>query len=460
MTNQLSLEHVLNTHYVPITNQPRLLYLLVEVGGGGGRAAGSLPANLSIVVDKSESMHIRLVTDEQFEELARRGLLKEVLVDGVPAWHTDGLPDYILKQFPRKIDRVKDALRAAVEQLRPKDRFALVAFAGQASVLVPSSPATEKRRILDKIEALEQLQLGDDTYMAQGIARGFEEAQQGASSQTVNRMVVLTDGFTLDEPECWHWTERAQAAGVSISTMGLGGEFNHELMIPIAERTGGEAYLLQEPEDVVAAFAAELSSAQAITFRNLELKLRLVQGVELRDAYRVKPAIAHVEELANVGGSYNVPLGDLAEGAPPAVVLELIAPPRPAGTYRLVQTLLAYDDPAGGLAGVKVRGDVVVEYTANPALAAQLEPRVMHVVEAVSAYKLQQRAQHDLEAGDVPSATRRLRAAATRLLDMGEGELAMEMEQQAAELEQGSQANPQRTKKLRYETRKLTQKLD
>lgn len=62
----------------------------------------------------------------------------------------------------------------------------------------------------------------------------------------------------------------------------------------------------------------------------------------------------------------------------------------------------------------------------------------------------------DLAAGDTSGATRRLRAAAIRLLEVGEEELATEMERQAAELEQRGQADPQRSKGLRYETRKLT----
>ena len=102
---------------------------------------------------------------------------------------------------------------------------------------------------------------------------------------------------------------------------------------------------------------------------------------------------------------------------------------------------------------------MVVEYTSDPALVVQQAPQVMRIVEALSAYKLQHGAQQALQEGDVPGATRKLRAAATRLLDMGEDELAAEMELQAAELEQHGQADPQRTKKLRYETRKLTQSM-
>jgi len=457
MAEALSLTCTVNTPALPVTSSQRLVYLLLEVGGGTG--SRSLPVNLALVVDVSESMHIRLASNAQFKELARTGMLQEVLVDGVPAWQSTDIPDEVLARLPRKIDRVKDALRAAVEQLRPGDRFALVAFAGQAITLIPNTAGAKKRRLLDVVDGLDRLQLGDDTYIGRGMALGFEELRQGTSPGRANRLLVLTDGFTLDESECRAWAIRARQAGVPISTMGLGGEFNEDLMIPIADQTGGEAHLLENPEDIPAAFAEELQRAQAVRYRNLELKLRPSQGIAARAVYRVRPSIAPLEVI-DEGGSYTFPLGDLVAGEEPAVLLELLVPPRQAGVYRLVQALLACDDPAGGLAGLKTRADVVVEYTPDPTQAAQVVPRVMHIVEALSAYKLQHRAQADLEAGDVATATRRLRAAATRLLDMGEEKLAAEVAQQAADLEQRGQADPRRTKKLRYETRKLTQKLD
>jgi Ca-activated chloride channel family protein len=241
--------------------------------------------------------------------------------------------------------------------------------------------------------------------------------------------------------------------------MGLGGEFNEELMIPIADQTGGEAYLLEDPEDISPAFAQELQRAQAVRYRNLELKLRFPRGVEVRAAYRVRPSIAPLES-ANEGNSYSFALGDLVAGESPALLLELIVPPRSAGVYRLAQALLACDDPAGGVAGLKTRVDVVVEYTIDPDQVPQRIARVMHVIEALSAYKLQRLAQDDLAAGDVGGATRKLRAAATRLLDMGNETLAAEMEREAENLERRGQVDPMRTKKLRYETRKLTQGLE
>jgi Ca-activated chloride channel family protein len=456
MTESLTLTCTVNTPYLPATGGPRLVYLLLEVGGGID--SGSLPVNLALVVDVSESMHFRLATEAQFEDLARKGLLREVLVDGVPAWQSSGIPREVLTSLPRKIDRVKDALLTAVEQLRANDRFALIAFAGQAVTLIPNTSGAEKRRLLDIVNGLTQLQLGDDTYIGRGMALGFEELERGAGADLADRALVLTDGFTQDEDVCRAEAARARQARIPVSTMGLGGEFNEELMIPIADQTGGEAYLLEDPDDIPEAFAHELQRAQAVRYRGLEVKLRPAHGVEVRAAYRVRPTIAPLEAV-NDDGSYNFSLGDLVSGEEPALLLELIVPPRRSGVYRVAQTLLACDDPAGGSVGLKTRADVVVEYTPDAAQAALQTPDVMHVVEALSAYKLQRRAQTDLEAGDVAGATRKLRAAATRLLDMGEETLAAEMRRQAEELEQHGQADPQRTKRLRYETRKLTQKL-
>ncbi|MEE8390130.1 MAG: VWA domain-containing protein [Anaerolineae bacterium] len=455
MTESLTLTCTVNTPALPITDRQRLVYLLLEVNEQNDAAV--LPVNLALVVDVSESMHIRVATGEQFKELARTGLLQEVLVDGVPAWQSADIPNEVLTRLPRKIDRVRDALWAAVEQLRPADRFSLVAFAGRATTLIPNTGGGDKRRLLDVVNRLDELQLGDDTYIGQGMALGLEELRRDAWNDLANRMLVLTDGFTLDEKECRKWAASARQVRVPISTLGLGGEFNEELMIPIADQTGGEAYLLENPEDIPAVFAQEMQRAQAVRYRDLELKLRPSQGVQVRAAYRVRPSIVPLESVSE-GDSYSFPLGDLVGGEEPALLLELIVPPRPAGVYRLAQALLACDDPAGSLAGLKMRADVVVEYTLDPSHVAQQVSRVMHVVKALSAYKLQRRAQADLEAGDVAGATRKLRAAATRLLDMGKKELAAEAERQASELEQRGQADPRLTKRLRYETRKLMQK--
>ena len=148
MAETLSLNCIVNTPALPVTGSPRLVYSLLEVSGSTDTDA--LPVNLAIVVDTSDSMHFRLATEAQFKKLAQMGLLQEVLVDGVPAWQSEEIPNEVLTHLPRKIDRVRDALWAAVEQLRPAATLQSPAPSlGRCTCRLPGAvcPAHPRRRV-------------------------------------------------------------------------------------------------------------------------------------------------------------------------------------------------------------------------------------------------------------------------------------------------------------------------
>ena len=461
MSNQIGLVYELNSTTIPASSSARLLYLLIETSGGQATTV-RVPVHLALVVDASDSMMIRIAPLELQRKWAELGYVRENMVDGVPTLEVDldRVSRQELEGLPRSIDAVKQALRTVVEVLGPQDRFALILFAGQAVSVVPLSRSAKRRQILSALETLEERDLGDDTYVGRGMALGLEELKRGENGAAARRMIVLTDGYTLDEADCRALGQRAREMGVAISTMGLGGEFNEDMMIPLADETGGNAYGIATPEDIMAAFRQELNAVQSIACRNLELKLRLSQGVELRAAHRVLPVISHLGTIPLVDRSASLSLGDYEISAPPALLLEVLAPPRPSpGVYRLVQLVLAYDDPAGGTMRQPIRQDVVVNYVAE-ASTEPVNPRVMNIAERVTAFKLHTRALEDAERGDIPGATRKLQAAVTRLLDMGETELAQTVQEQAQQIEQQGQARPETAKAARYRTRKLTQRLD
>ncbi len=83
----------------------------------------------------------------------------------------------------------------------------------------------------------------------------------------------------------------------------------------------------------------------------------------------------------------------------------------------------------------------------------------MNMAERVSAYDLQTRAIEQAASGDVSGATQKLRAAATRLLNLNETELAETALNEALNLSKQGRMSSTGTKKLRYETRKLTRRL-
>jgi len=399
-------------------------------------------------------MSIPILTNEQFQKLRSMGMARQKVVDGVKVWQFE-VPKGYRVEAPSNMDFTKEALRIVAGHLRPTDLFSLVAFAEDALLMVPSSPGTRNNVLLEAIDRLDRAHLGDETYMARGMAQGLKQIHTGLSGGAAmnSRMIVLTDGYTLDEQDALRWTEQAHQAGIVVSTMGLGMDFNEHLLISMADRSGGESYMIEDPQQIPDAFSQELARAQSITWRNLTLELDLPGDVTLRRAHRVRPAIAAVPPTQ--GASPRIELGHLEADRPPAALLELVVPPRPEGTYRLAKVVLR-GQPSGASAGrVVCSEDILARYTERPSLARQTDPELMPVVQAVSAYKLQSEAIDEAERGNVAQATRRLRAAGERLIEMGQDDLGQTMLVEADLLEQEGQMSSEGTKKLRYGSRKL-----
>jgi len=456
MTDSMALKTTLNTDFIPSSAQPRMVYALLELETKHLRPQ-SLPASLALVVDASLSMQIPLVTEEQFEKLASMGAVREIVRDGIPVWKFDYVPPGFAEECPRPIDFVKLALLAALEELRPDDHCGIIAFAGSARLLSPITPESRKNLLLKSIEELERVNLGDDTQLASGLALAVRELKR-ADSNATRRILMLTDGFAQDIDETMHWTQQAVKAGISVSTMGLGVEFNESLLINLADISNGNAYLIEDASDIPSAFRSELNAAQGIAMKDMRLALRFYGGVELRKAFRIKPTISDLGSPPAPDGMAHLSLGDLDPQSPPALLLELIIPPRQPGRYRLAQAVLSGTNLAGA-SGPNAQADLLLEVGVDQRHSPNLNPRVMNLVETVSAFKLQTRALDDAALGNITGATQKLRAAATRLLGLGEAELAEAVLTEAENLEQQGQASAARTKKLRYETRRLTQSL-
>lgn len=449
--------------YIPSTHQRHLVYALLEVVPEAEQALPPAPLNLSLVVDASRSMSIPILDDQTFQDLKRKGMARQVTVDGVQVWQIE-VPKSLKIQAPNNMDFTKQALNTVADMLRPADRFALVAFAQDALLLVSNSPGGQKDALRQAVARLDRANLGDETFMARGMEKGYEQALSGLSSDRVSRMIVLTDGYTQEVHACYDWARTAKKAGIVVSTMGLGLDFNEDLLISLADVSGGHAYLIEDPQEIPQAFRQELEIAQSVTWRDLALSFAFPADVALRRVHRIRPTLSELKAEADA-----IPLGDLETSQPPAVLLELVVPPRPAGNYRLAQVTLKarpadqiYSsdgvhpaDRVHPTAQPVAAQDVVVCYSESPSQSQQTNPHLMDAVQKVSAFKLHAQAMQEIERGNVAGATRRLRLAGERLIEMGQEDLGQTMLTEAELMEKEGQMTAQGTKKLRYGTRKI-----
>ena len=117
-----------------------------------------------------------------------------------------------------------------------------------------------------------------------------------------------------------------------------------------------------------------------------------------RAIHRVTPVIMNLGYQPIGQNEVAVRMGDLESSNPASVVLDLMVPPRAAGSFRIAQAELHYT-PLQGTGEQVLKQDILLEFTTNEQ-AAQFNPRVMNLVEKVTAFKLQTRALSEVEAGN------------------------------------------------------------
>lgn len=355
-----------------------------------------------------------------------------------------------------KLANVKSATRRVVEQLTPQDIVSLVIFDDTVSVVVPATPATDKQSLLASIDTIEEC---GGTAMSLGLKAGQDELQKFAGPAYLSHMLLLTDGQTWgDEDTCRSVAEALGQQGVRITALGLGDEWNEDLLDDLANLTGGMSDYIADPATIDTFFRRTVQTAQGTAVKDARLLLRLVRDAEPRAVHRATPSIANLGYEPIGENDVAVKMGDLAYGKGSSIVVDLMAPARTPGSFRIAQAELHFT-PVGQQQEEIIKQDILLDFVAD-AQKATYTPVVMNLVEKVTAFKLQTRALSEADAGNVSGATQKLRAAATRLLDLGEIDLAEKAQQQADQLEQGSGMSVSTRKELRYATRRLTQKLD
>ena len=396
---------------LPVSASPQAAYLLVEATAAG--SAEAVPLNFCLVLDRSGSMQ------------------------------------------GAKLAAMKDATKRVIDTLTPQDIVAIVLFDDTVQVLTPATPAADKDALKAQIDSIEE---AGGTAMSGGLRAGQAELRKNSAPDRVAAMLLLTDGQTWgDEDSCRALAKELGQESVRITALGLGAEWNEKLLDDLAEATGGASDYIADPAQIAGFFQRAVRAAQGTVAQDARLLLRLARDVTPRAIYRTTPVIANLGYQPIGQNEIAVKIGNLDANEPARLIVDLTVPSRAAGSFRIAQAELHYT-PMGGSEQI-AKQDVLLEFT-NSADAPAYDPRVMNLVEKVTAFKLQTRALSEAEAGNVSGATQKLRAAATRLLDLGELELAQKAQEQADQLEQGKSMTAETQKELRYATRRLTQKLE
>ncbi|HUF61645.1 MAG TPA: VWA domain-containing protein [Verrucomicrobiales bacterium] len=201
-----------------------------------------------------------------------------------------------------KLPLVKSSLRLLLDELDPKDRVALVVYAGTSGLVLDSTPVSERRRILD---ALEGLEAGGSTAGAEGIQLAYQVASKHQGPGVNSRVILATDGdFNVgitDESQLERLIKDRARSGVYFTVLGYGmGNYQDDRLELLADKGNGNyAYVdtLQEARKVLVRemgstlltiakdvkIQVEFNPAQAAAYRLIGYENRKLEHQDFHD---------------------------------------------------------------------------------------------------------------------------------------------------------------------------------
>lgn len=159
-------------------------------------------------------------------------------------------------QPENKLPLLKKAMTLLLNQLQPSDQVAIVTYAGSTSLVLPSTPCSNKPAIQ---AAIDNLRSGGSTNGEGGIQLAYKTAEQTFLKSGINRVILATDGdfnvgVTSREELEKIITDKAKG-GVFLSVLGFGmGNLKDATLETLADKGNGNyAYIdtLQEARKVL-----------------------------------------------------------------------------------------------------------------------------------------------------------------------------------------------------------------
>lgn len=314
---------------VQLAGQKQVNYLRVGLTGIAVKgAARRAPVNVAIVLDKSGSM------------------------------------------MGEKLARAKEAALASIERLGAEDIVSVVAYDHTVEVLVPATKVSDRAVIRS---AIQRLTASGNTALFAGVAKGAAEVRKFLDRQRVNRIILLSDGQANSGPSSAAELGELGASlikeGISVTTLGLGLDYNEDLMAALARRSDGNNYFIEDSTELAAKFAFEFDDVTSVVAQELTVRISCASGV--------RPIRVLGREADITGQTVTAYLNQVYGEQEKYILLEVEVPAGADSTRRgIADVAVTYANMTTGSTG-RINRPAAVRFAASPALVDSSTNRVV-----------------------------------------------------------------------------------
>lgn len=342
-------------YQVDSSNKIAYLYAEIKLGKLLNQPTIRVPLNISIVIDRSGSM------------------------EGV------------------KMGFAKRAAKGIIDQLHADDVVSVVMYDNYVDTVQSPVNVIDAEKIKSKIDKI--IPRGS-TNLWGGTEQGYEYVQLKYKPGYINRVLLISDGrantgLTDSSIILSRVQKYKDDKGISLSTFGVGLDYNETLMTDMAETGAGNYYFIDAPEKLTRIFDNELNGLINVTAQNAELRLQLPPGVRLQKSYPL--------QYQQTGNEVVVKLRDLSSDETKGTLFTFSIDNKISSVLKFTSSLV-YSDVNGGSDIVLTNENVLAPAKTPDAFLTHFNKPVVQQTILLSANERLEAAMNLMEKGDYKSA--------------------------------------------------------
>lgn len=179
-----------------------------------------------------------------------------------------------------KLRKAKEAAIEALRRLDSRDIFSLIIYDQNVETLVPAQSAGNTQWIESRIRKISS---GGQTALFGGVSQAAAEIRKNLSEKNVNRIILLSDGIANVGPSSPSDLGRLGAGlikeGISVTTVGVGTDYNEDLMARLSQESDGNTYFVEASQDLPKIFAGELGDVLKVVAKKVIVAIECSEDV-------------------------------------------------------------------------------------------------------------------------------------------------------------------------------------
>lgn len=219
-----------------------------------------------------------------------------------------------------RIAAAKEAAHVALDRLASDDIVSLVTYNHKVDIIQSAERLGSSREKLER--AIDRLEVDGTTALYAGTEAGGDQVKKFLSDTKINRVVLISDGLANVGPsspaELGELGRKLAGKGISVTTIGLGLEYNEDLMQRLAASSDGNHAFVESPRQLAGIFDKEFGDALSIAAQDVTII------IECREGFKPKRVLGREAEID--GSRIKMKLNQLQADNERYVVIEMETP--------------------------------------------------------------------------------------------------------------------------------------